>query len=645
MKITDLIVMLDDNFAPTVAIDPFYWKSPEDNSLVEFSYKNGHIDLPTVEGAKLDTETGLFKHATSGLVAGDDTNKPQVSGKVSLRGTALDEHTLNSIWVAFTDKAATPVSVITPDESSYLATEAGSVYYKVAQKDTTNGEWTKASGTTWQFYIEKDESTQEGQVITWRLVVDTSKMNGSMGTNKVFRVMARDDAYGKTGKENADHQSASGTLGRDGKYDLLIEGTNHPSYVVDVVPYISDVYTDTNTAANRSRLGRYSVQAGSTIYLKGFNFGDGEVTATRHKTDSGKAAKAYVGTITATRTDANTITITAPAYSGFVNVSITPTGGTAVKVSNNTNENTAYNIQEGYLASEETTYGANAAATAGKNFWTDDVYLSVWNSGDTFADSPNPIRGSIIGLTNTSKVYTSAREARTFANNTIYGIWPSNDNMLYNEVLGTGTDQNTRWYILSPQASGAFRSPPSESDSCIVNNNVFHTWLDDGWADANTFGNGLQIVRDGETAATDNSYIEKISDDKVRHQFQNIKIAGAYKNSKYYIYVSYYDAYTKCLKYGMMEFKNNWDQNRSSQGQNVYRADDAGSYVIDGYDAANNSNLSWDVGEFSAIKIDNSGNSPIPVVSYYDKKNGKLMIARGESTAPVSKRYGGTIGT
>ncbi|MCR4743037.1 MAG: hypothetical protein K5866_09240, partial [Treponema sp.] len=183
------------------------------------------------------------------------------------------------------------------------------------------------------------------------------------------------------------------------------------------------------------------------------------------------------------------------------------------------------------------------------------------------------------------------------------------------------------------------------TDSVIVNNNVFHTWLDDGWADANTFGDGLQLVRDGETASTSASYIEKTSADKVRHQFKNIKIAGAYSGNKYHMYVTYYDAHTKCLKYGKVLFKSAWSQNRSDQGEDRFVADNKGSYVIDGYDAADNSNITWDVGEYSAIKIDNSGAEPIPVVAYYDKQNKKLKIARGSSTAPVSERYGGTIGT
>ena len=641
LKLTDLMVMLQDNFPPTVAIDPFYWKSQNDNSLAGFSYKNGHIDLPSETGAAFDLTTGMYKNGST-LVTGSAKNKPKVSGKISLRGSALDGHGLQSIWVAFTN--STGASVFTP--AGGVAADTGSAYYNIAEYDTTTSKWKCASGDSWKCTILSDETTMEGQLVNWQLDIDTSKMSGGMGNDMSFKVMARDKSYTSASSEK--HQSsetASGTITRYGSYDLTNEGVNHPSYQVDVVPYISDVYDENDLPANRSRLGRFPVRAGQTIKIKGFNFGSGAAGETISLERWKTGATAAEETISATRTDVNTITISAPDYSGYLRLKIGNTyAGNSYQPLATGAVQAPYNIEAGYLSSDNSTHGRTAANTAGTNFWTDDRYLSVWNSGEAFVNATNPISGSVIGLTASSGVYTSAREKRTFPAHTLYGIWGSDDNMMYNEVMGpTGANYNTRWYILSQQASGALRSPPSETDSVIVNNNVFHTWLDDGWADANTFGDGLQLVRDGETASTSASYIEKTSADKVRHQFQNIKIAGAYKGSKYHVYVTYYDSYTKCLKYGKFLFKDSWDQNRSIE--TAYRADNAGSYVIDGYDAANNSNITWDVGEYSAIKIDNSGTEPIPVVAYYDKQNKKLKIARGGSSAPVSKRYGGTIGT
>ncbi|MCR4742290.1 MAG: hypothetical protein K5866_05420, partial [Treponema sp.] len=500
LKIKDLAIIQQDNFAPTVTIDPFYWKSPEDNSLYENSYLNGHIDLAkSGDTDTLDLTTGLFKTSEDVLVAGNSTNKPQVSGIVSLRGKVYDEHTLNSIWMNFTD--FTPDSNVN-GEAAESNEASGVTYYCVAKRiyDETDKKYVwktaessadggKASAANWVFTVVS-ESFDEGHSLEWQLDIDTSEVG--MGSNKVFRLIAKDTA--ETPNVSSTSATSGAKLNESGKYDISLY--NVPAYTVDLVPYISEVVDSNGNSLNRSRLGRYPVRAGEEIKVKGFNFGStsSTVTATRNTT-------AIEG---AEIVDSNTITLTAPENSGSLNITI---GDQTVP--NNTNSNVAYNIQKGYIASDTSKYGKTAADQAGSNFWTDDVYLSVWNSGEAFTDASNPISGSIIGLTASSSVYTSAREAGTFPAHTLYGIWGSNDNMMYNEVMGpAGTNYNTRWYILSQQASGALRSPPSETDSVIVNNNVFHTWLDDGWADANTFGDGLQLVRDGETASTSASYIE-----------------------------------------------------------------------------------------------------------------------------------------
>ena len=628
LRISDFVVNVTDQKKPNVVVKPFFWNSADDNSLYQNSYENGHIELE--ESTEEDAA---------------------VSGKISIRGTAFDDHTLASIWVKYDG--------FTPAAGLYNGSADSDGYYKVAayvmQTDEEGNESGKAwvsyaepdsvDGNKWKFTVTPDYLGQTGHKVNWQLDIDTSAIEGAMGENKKVYLRAIDETAHSSSEDASDEANGSS----DDVYNL-------PSYTMDVLPYISGISTDAagNNPAKRSRLGRYPVRAGDTIYIKGFNFGTGAISVTRRKSaadGSMAAATAGVETIAdATRVNENTISITAPDYSGFIQLQI-DNGDENLKAVNNSNDNTlGYNIEEGFIADEkdedENTYGRIAANTADSNFWTDDRYLSVWNSGEAFTNASNPISGSIIGLTASSSVYTSAREARTFPAHTLYGIWGSNDNMMYNEVMGpAGANYNTRWYILSQQASGALRSPPSETDSVIVNNNVFHTWLDDGWADANTFGDGLQLVRDGETASTSASYIEKTSADKVRHQFKNIKIAGAYSGNKYHMYVTYYDSYTKCLKYGKVLFNSDWNQNRSDQGNTRYVADAAGSYVIDGYDAADNSSISWDVGEYSAIKIDNSGAEPIPVVAYYDKQNKQLKIARGGSSAPVSKRYGGAIGT
>lgn len=599
-----MIVNVVDDVAPVATIEPFWWNSKEDSSFVynDKGEPQGHIDI-------LKEEDKNDKN--------DKSKKPRVSGTVFIDGQAYDETRLSKI------------EINDPSGDSFVIAEYA------------DGEWTTASsrenaktaGWGWpERFIsssvkEITAPSQKGHRVSWRLEINMTEFG--IATDQKVDVIA----YDASTKEGGINKSKAST-------EQSVYDTNTSHYIMDFVPYIKSIYPASASSANRSRLGKFPVQAGKDMVIEGLNFAANSTYAVRfYKTGSdGKPVSTASETIDdADITKSNgKITVTAPQYSRWVEVVVDN-----FSTLNNSNSNDGYNIEEGYVASEETTLGAAAANTEGTNFWTDDRYISVWRTGDYFADSPNPISGTVTTLSSKSGVYTSARERREFPNGTIYGIWGSDNNMMYNEIMG-----NERWYILSQQASGDFRSPPSETDTVIVNNNVFHTFLDDGWADAETFGFGLQLVRDGETASRSASFVEKTSEDKQRHQFQNIKIAGAYNNNMYHIYVSYYDAYTKCLKYGKFIFKKSWNQNRSIE--TVYRTSSVsgvtGDYVIDGYDAADNLNINWDVGQYSAIQIDNSGEEPIPVVVYYDKMNGKLKIARGVNSAPVSKRVDGKIG-
>lgn len=611
-----MIVNVIDDVKPKADITPFYWNSREVGSFVyaEDGTPEGHIDILKGDDSK------------------DTTKNPGVSGTVWLEGTAYDETRLSAIKVQLPGETA--ACTVASYENGEWITAADT-----SAASTTGWSWPTKNGSNLILSSSVKtitEPSQKGHKVAWKVKVNMTPFG--IATGQTVDVFAVDDSAQKVAgvvkKNESDGSETQTTLATDGLT---------PHYVMNFVPYIKSIYPASAGSAVRSRLGKFPVQAGKDMVIEGMNFAKGASYTVTFKNTEGTPDTALANWSGKIATNGQ-ITVTAPQYSRWVEVTV---GGQTTQ--NNSNDNGGYNIEAGYVAGEvdtddTPTNGLLAANRAGTNFWTDDRYISVWNSGESFVKSPNPISGTLTGLTATSGVWSSAGEKHTFTEHTLYGIWGANDNMMYNEVFGpTGQYLNERWYRLATKASGDFRSPPSETDSVIVNNTVFHTFLDDGWADAETFGQGLQLVRDGETAAPSSSSIELTKDDKVRHQFQNIKIAGAYKGEKYHMYVTYYDAYTKCLKYGKFIFKKDWDNNRSIETK--YCADNAGSYVIDGYDADNNSAISWDVGEFSAIKIDNRGTEPIPVVAYYDKKNKVMKIARGSSSAPVSKRYGGSIGT
>lgn len=600
LKIKDLIVDVVDTTPPLVKINPFHWNSKSDCSVPldeETSMPLGHIDLETAEQPN-----------------------PKVSGQVIIRGTAYDNTRHGGIYISDPSGAEKQVA------------------------NFENGEWSEVK-TGWPSYWKKFEIvedygiTQDGHTVEWEMVMDMTTFG--VDTGKILTAKAV-DAKGN------DCGYAGNTVAQTKKDALTAK------YVMDFVPYIKGVKD-----ANRSRLGRYPVRAGQEIVVEGMNFAKGAKyqvkfynTANGTK-PTGRTARSYEDMRNATA-DSGTwegtipadgeITIKAPKYSAYFEVKVTKTGTNGsddsdyVETSNNNNQNIKWNIEEGTLDSK-----GKPQITPGKNQWNDDRYLSVWNVGTTFAQSTNPIKGTIERMTRaTTKFQASERKGNGhngswYNDGDLYAIWGGENNMIYDGVLSL----QQRWKSICVTDSGALKTPAAEIDTCLINGRVFHTVLDDGWADAETFGKGLLLVRDGETFTADSGpnklTIEQTKVDKVRDQFQNPKIAGYYDgstaddvNGRYHMFVSYYDKHTHCLKYGKVEFSNKWPENLTEVVDSKNIANDArGNYVVDGSDLTSSTS---DVGSFSDIKIINEK----PVIVYYDKGNKKLKVAVADSNTPTS---------
>jgi hypothetical protein len=617
-------INVTDDVAPVAAITPFYWNSKDDSSVPLDSNGSvlGHIDLEADLGAA----------------------NPGVSGEVYIRGTAYDDTRLGSLFMT------TPAT----GETHQVALYKNGTWLTGSDTDSDNSQLystTWSWPTNWKKFeiTSEDEPSQDGHTVTWKFTVDMTKYG--VVTAKTVQVQAKDAAASANESELTTTAAKTQTT----------KASPTPTYIMDFVPYIKDV-----AGSYRSRLGRYPVQAGSTITIDGFNFAsDATYAVNFYKTVSGKqgsTATAYSGTITHA-TDGQ-ISIVAPQYSCYVEVTVAE-----VKTQNNTNTNKGYNIQSGYVASDTTTYGATAAAAAGTNFWTDDCYLSVWKVGTTFTDSANPIHGTIEKLMSTSVKYVNG-EAHgsgkniSLADNTFFGVWGGEDNMFWDEIFG-----GAKAYTINGQSSGFLGTPPAEIDTCVVNGNVFYALLDDTWKDAATFGQGLELLRDGtKIQACDNSlykyHVEFTKNDGVRDQFQNPKVAGWYGTStnasksekSYHLYLSYYDRDKKCLKYAKIEYRDTIDVQNSEDLIAKYTTDQQivggtlttpvlGAFVVDGYDSESNTSLSWDIGQYSDIKVDASSGTPVPVIVYYDKGNGVLKIAKGTTTAPVATRVQSDNGT
>lgn len=603
LKIKDLIVDVVDTTPPLVKINPFHWNSKSDCSVPldeETSMPLGHIDLETAEQPN-----------------------PKVSGQVIIRGTAYDNTRHGGIYIS--DPSAS--------DSNKL---------QVAKFE--NGEWSEVKDN-WPEYWKKFEIvedygiTQDGHTVEWEMVMDMTTFG--VDTGKILTAKAV-DAKGN------DCGYAGNTVAQTKKDALTAK------YVMDFVPYIKGVKD-----ANRSRLGRYPVRAGQEIVVEGMNFAKGAgyqvvfYDSANGTKATGRTARSYEDMRNATA-DSGTwegiipadgeITIKAPKYSAYFEVKVTKTGTNGsdasdyVETSNNNNQNIKWNIEEGTLDSK-----GKPQITPGKNQWNDDRYLSVWNVGTTFAQSTNPIKGTIERMTRaTTKFQASERKGNGhngswYNDGDLYAIWGGENNMIYDGVLSL----QQRWKSICDKDSGALKTPAAEIDTCLINGRVFHTVLDDGWADAETFGKGLLLVRDGETFTADSGAnkltIEQTKVDKVRDQFQNPKIAGYYvgstaddANGRYHMFVSYYDKHTHCLKYGKVEFSNKWPENLTEVVDSKNIANDStGNYVVDGADKTTST---ADVGSFSDIKIINEK----PVIVYYDKGNKKLKVAVADSNTPTS---------
>ncbi len=647
LKIKDLIVDVVDTTPPVVKINPFHWNSKSDCSVPldeETSMPLGHIDLETAEQPN-----------------------PKVSGQVIIRGTAYDNTRHGGIYIS------------DPSDKKKL---------QVAKFE--NGEWSEVK-TGWPEYWKKFEIvedygiTQDGHTVEWQMVMDMTTFGvdtGKILTAKAVDAMSNDCSYPGT------------------RVAQTTEKAPTAKYIMDFVPYIKGI-----RGANRSRLGRYPVQAGQDIVVEGMNFAKGakyEVVfynSANGTKATGRTPQAYEdmrnattdsGTWTGTITADGEITIKAPKYSAYFEVKVTKTGTTGsddsdyVETSNNNNQNIKWNIEEGTLDSK-----GKPTITPGKNQWTDDRYLSVWNVVSTIPSNKHakPTAGVFVKSKEEkiSRVISNGSETKNnqAPNNAVKDLliatWGSSDELqMFDYPIGSGatTVGNTAY----GKSEACFFEAPPQLDTCIVNGLPWYVVLDNyaGGNSANAWGAGLYIARQGFDFTKDNfkattsqhPYIieaqgkegkhDMAGVDEKKNQFINPHIAGYFdrSNEMYYMYISYYDTYARCLKYAAYKEKINKDSsqgNVSAASWQDYTSETSAGYgklvgmmnghailkntgkvtiqgtganVVAGNDVYTQGVSSWteQVGEYNDILIDPTDN--VPVIVYYNKSKKGLQIAR-----------------
>lgn len=493
-----VLVDVTDSTKPTADIRPFYWNSKEDSSFV---YDGNGNPL-----GHIDLPSG--------------TEKPGVAGQVYIEGTAHDETRLGGIYI----------------------TEPSGTSYQVAEYK--NGVWITdpanfETAVTWVNIKSSEvttvyEPSQKGHEVKFKVAIDMTAYG--IGEDQDVKVYA------------VDAQSNT-------------QATAY-SYTMDFVPYIKSIYTESADSANRSRLGRFPVQAGQDMIIEGMNFAtDATYKVYYYKTGTTAPKDTDTATIAntaVTKVENGKIKVTAPEYSRFVAVSVN-----GVMTKNNSNENGGYNVEAGFIASDED-FGKAAADRAGTNFWTDDRYVSVWNSETNFPGSSNPHSGAVKKITELNSgsktpgndvagggyLYKqsgqgSAVDNYANQNNHYYAAISSDDLKAYG-YMSTRNNQTTGYQggqkttlgdnIIFGSSECCFRVPVDEMDYTIVNGLPYYV-MQDNFVDGdsgNRFGPGLFLSREGfnwnrnALAAANGSDVEEGKDYFIieRHGKSGAAIAG-----------------------------------------------------------------------------------------------------------------------
>ncbi len=665
LKVPVIINVVDD-VKPEAFIKPFFWNSKEDSSFVYDDEENplGHIDIDE----------------------GTAESRPGVSGKIWINAKATDETLLKELY--FTDPAGIKAKIADYADGKWTAVSA---YTPVTEGKTSDdiSNWGDVE------FISTPEPNQSGHSVEFRISIDMTKYG--LGTDKTVDVSAVDNAADS-------NESKASTV-----QTITDAETSH--YKMDFVPYIKDIYTTSIGSSNRSRLGRYPVRAGEEMTIEGMNFAkDAAYTVNFYKTASdGSIEESPVtdesknGTIA----EDGKITVTAPEYSRWVEVVL---GGVATK--NNTNKNGGYNIESGYTANDSDN-GLQTANAKGTDFWTDDRYISVWNTNTTFEGSINPHSGLIKkiraedGVNNSGKVGLKGKSSEiipTDMTDGYLGFISSDDMRVY------AYQNTTKNVAMSPTSDVSLFTAPVDAVDMVVLGGLPYYVLQTNYVgnvNANCWGPGLMLAREGfaydkstyegttglsesslnwiiERQGNTNSATGRNSSDgydSVLYQFKNPRIAGWHtdtpgddatqyaSNSKRsqldYVYVSYYDNYAKCLKFAAFRSGRDVDSNGkistvNTTANNQWGGGNAGDYelvaevrsangnmktgatVVAGYDTTTNNPTSFTekAGEWSDIMVDSTGDTPIPVIVYYNETKKCLEVARGNSKFPKSENYG-----
>ena len=449
LLVEDFEFDLVDGTAPKVVVNPFYWKKLNSNSIYgsDVTDEDDNYTVSSIGDLKghIELENDI-KDNTS--ITSDLGTDPKVSGKITFTGTAYDEHSLKSLAFTFSNGTVTPfnnVSMATYNQNTSKWTPATAIM----SDDGYEVSITEAAGDSYGVFNDSVYFGQKGHKIYWKLSIDTEKLSTTVATDMNLTVLAT-DLSGNVTSTDSTKISAPATsenyipgqeLSDSVTYTVTDGTTNYPIYQMDVVPYVTKVYTTLAknktsnwSVYNRTALGHYPVQSvvsnisgitlktatSEDVTLYGFNLNSSTATiesgSNSFVTTATGNLKLTVGTDS---TYGQKVSFNvAKLSSGSLNLTV---GG--ISVLNNINNNNSKGAASGTGTAYANCYNRQPNGDT-NNILADDIVFDVWEFNDRAAE---PINGLAAGI-NMEINQTTGMLNYAFANGGLYFSMGGNTN-------------------------------------------------------------------------------------------------------------------------------------------------------------------------------------------------------------------------
>ena len=690
LYVTNFTVAQKDTVPPTVVVNPFYWKDINSNSIYDSSSAKktselkGHIELEDD-----------IKDITSIInVLGSD---PKVSGKITFTGTAYDEHSLASIKFSFGNtevETFKDVSLATYDKTEskwtiaaktlasdgyeFTVSDAGKVY----SYDGSVQKVVTSKSSTYGVFEDKTYFNQKGHKIYWTLSIDTEQIKTKVEKDMVLTVLATDtkigsETSGRTTSTDTAKISAPKKIGGyipgmemtdSVKYTVTDGTTNYPTYQMDVVPYITKVYTRISKNAGeefaRSATGRYYLNKAETFRLFGFNLDKSAANKTTVTftpdtiTESNKAKTLTVSLPAETDSEDKEI-LDNTALGSHIKVSaanITTKGSLKLTVNGVSSLNND-NAEPEFTENDRKAYNSQANGIT-NNLLNDDVKIYLWTTGafDTVMSGHGAnVTSPMMKFDPSGNYYISyGQGAKLFAINK-----NSTDTTLescYNKYHNTNVafDGSGNFYGVATDTDRIDTSTGGATSFTFFSRTLGYGPYNGNYYYSNSHNHGNYTVGtdkrrlelsqyDGQNNDTNDTGTYNIN----RVQRPKLTVSGDGTEAK--VYMAYYDASANNVKfrYGTVSGTESYNNNgvRTSRMTGGIANDLTGNGTDTGTNASSaagyhliaNSSTTYKGGAYTAVGYTDNGDA---VVAWYDASNRQLVFSYNTSPETATTETG-----